>query len=268
MELSLSDFEDQNRRDYAQTLSRGLGVLRAFEADTPRMTLTEVAARTGLARAAARRFLLTFVVDGYAATDGKNFWLTPKVLDLGFAYLSTLAFWDQAQIELTEVVRQIGESCSASVLDGDDIVYVSRVAANRIMTVGLHVGSRLPALFSSMGRVMLADLPDAEVERRLSAAPFERLTPNTLVEPERLRDELKTIKIRGYAVTDQELELGLISIAVPLRERSGRVVAAINVSSHAGRRSVPALEREVLPVLKRAARRIEMAIGVGVKSPL
>jgi IclR family pca regulon transcriptional regulator len=252
----LTETVKQARKDYVQALSRGLDVLRAFTADAPKMTLTEVAERTGLTRAAARRFLLTLVEDGYAGTNGKLFWLTPRVLELGFAYLSTLSFWDQAQTELTEVVRQIGESCSASVLDGDEIVYVSRVAANRIMTVGLHVGSRLPALFSSMGRVMLADLPQADLDRRLGKGPFPRLTDNTITDPADLRALLKTVAQQGYAITDQELEIGLLSIAVPLRNRAGRVVAAINVSSHASRRTPEELKTTVLPVLQSAADRI------------
>lgn len=244
------------RKDYVQALSRGLDVIRAFTAETPKMTLTEVAERTGLTRAAARRFLLTLVEDGYAATNGKLFWLLPRTLDLGFAYLSTLSFWDQAQTELTEVVREIGESCSASVLDGGEIVYVSRVAANRIMTVGLHIGSRLPALFSSMGRVMLADLPDADLDKRLAQGPFPALTENTITDPDVLRTTIKTIRGQGYALTNQELEIGLLSIAVPLRNRAGRVVAAINVSTHASRRTPEDLRTTVLPVLQRAADRI------------
>jgi IclR family pca regulon transcriptional regulator len=244
------------RKDYVQALSRGLDVIRAFTAETPKMTLSEVAERTGLTRAAARRFLLTLVEDGYAATNGKLFWLLPRTLDLGFAYLSTLSFWDQAQTELTEVVREIGESCSASVLDGDEIVYVSRVAANRIMTVGLHIGSRLPALFSSMGRVMLADLSDAELDKRLGRGPFPALTQNTITDPEVLRATIRDVRGQGYALTNQELEIGLVSIAVPLRNRAGRVVAAINVSTHASRRTPQEMRTTVLPVLQRAADRI------------
>jgi len=243
-------------KDYVQAFARGLDVIRAFDADHPRMTLSQVAERTGLTRAAARRFLLTLVDEGYAFSDGKTFGLAPRVLDLGFAYLSTLGMWESAQTVLTDVTRRIGESCSASVLDGDEIVYVARVAASRIMTVGLRVGSRLPAFHTSMGRMLLAHLPPAELDRMLEGRTFEKLTPNTVTDTEELRAILKRTAQQGWSLTDQELEIGLLSIAVPLRDRTGRVAAAINVSTHASRTTPQQLIDTVLPVLREAAGKI------------
>lgn len=245
-----------NEKDYAQTFARGLDVIRAFDAEHPRMTLSQVAERTGLTRAAARRFLLTLVAEGYAVTDGKVFGLAPRVLDLGYAYLSTLGVWQGALTVLTDVTRQVGESCSASVLDGPEIVYVARVAASRIMTVNLHVGSRLPAYNTSMGRMMLAHLPPLELERVLTATRLEKMTPHTVTDPTELRAILRQTAIQGWSLTSEELELGLLSLAAPLRDRAGKVVAAINVSTQINRMSPEQLQTQVLPVLLDAAQRI------------
>jgi len=240
-------------REHVQALSRGLAVIRAFTATRPRMTLSEAAKEIGLSRAAARRFLLTLVDDGYAETDGKWFWLGPRVLDLGSAYLSSLWFSERVQGVLAEVARRTGESCSASVLDGDDIVYVARVSARHIMTVSLSVGSRLPALYTSMGRVILAPRPDDEIERRLRS---ERARPAGGGD---VRAAIAAVRRQGWAIVDQELEPGLISVAAPLRNREGVVTAAINVSSHASRMTAEALRLEVLPILREAAGRIGFA---------
>ena len=245
-----------NEKDYAQTFARGLDVIRAFDAEHPRMTLSQVAERTGLTRAAARRFLLTLVAEGYAVADGKAFGLAPRVLDLGYAYLSTLGVWQGALTVLTDVTRQVGESCSASVLDGAEIVYVARVAASRIMTVNLHVGSRLPAYNTSMGRMLLAHLPPLELERALSATRLEKMTPRTVTDPDQLRAILRQTAIQGWSLTSEELELGLLSLAAPLRDRSGKVVAAINVSTQINRMGPEQLKAQVLPVLLDAAHRI------------
>jgi IclR family pca regulon transcriptional regulator len=246
-------------KDYMQTFARGLDVIRAFDADHPRMTLSEVAARTGLTRAATRRFLLTLTAEGYAVFDGKAFRLAPRILDLGYAYLSSLDVWEGAATILTDVTRQLGESCSASVLDGDEVVYVARVAASRIMTVGLRVGSRLPAFHTSMGRMLLAHLPVMDLERLLEGRVFEKLTPHTVTDPDEIRAILRRTAQQGWSLTNQELELGLMSIAVPLRDRAGRVTAAINVSSQAGRTTPEHLIEHVLPVLLTAAGRIVSA---------
>jgi IclR family pca regulon transcriptional regulator len=259
MTQSSSDSADpsaEQNKDYVQAFARGLQVVRAFDAAHPVMSLTEVAARTGLTRAAARRLLLTLVTEGYAFNDGKTFKLAPRILDLGYAYLSSLDIWDAAQTVLTEVTRALGESCSACVLDGDEVVYVARVAASRITTIGLRVGSRLPAFHTSTGRMLLAHLPILELEARLSGRVFEKMTPNTVTDPEEIRAILRRTRQQGWSLCDQELELGLMSIAVPLRDRTGRVTAAINVSGQASRMSAQDLIDQALPALFEAADRI------------
>jgi IclR family pca regulon transcriptional regulator len=217
---------------YVQSLARGLAVIRAFDTDHPKMTLTEVAARTDLTRATARRFLYTLVELGYVRTDGKIFALTAKVLQLGYAYLSGLSLPQLAQPNLEELALQLGESTSAAVLDGTDIAYIARVATRRIMTVGITVGTRFPAYATSMGRVLLAALPPAQLEEYLAAAEIRPLTPRAIGTREALLAELDTVRTQGWCLLNQELELGLMSVAAPVHD-GPKVVAAINVSLQA-----------------------------------
>ena len=244
-------------RDYVQSFVKGLDVIRAFDTGHTDMTLSEVATRANLTRAAARRLLLTLVEERYATTDGKHFRLAPRTLDLGFAYLSSSDIWESTQTVLTDVTRQIGESCSASGLDGHEIVYVARVAASRIMAVDLRVGSRLPAFHTSMGRVLLAHLPEVELDKLMAGRRFEKFTAKTVTDPVKIRHILKKTRSQGWCLANQELELGLMSIAVPLRDRLGRVAASINVSSHAGRATPQDMMDSMLPVLQSAAAQIE-----------
>ena len=223
---------------YVQSLARGLAVIRAFDADNPRMTLSELAARTDLTRATARRFLLTLVELGYVSTDGKVFALTPHVLELGFSYLSGLTLPEVAQPHLEALSRELGESTSASVLDGESIVYVARVPTRRIMNVAITIGTRFPARVTSMGRVLLAGLPEGGW-------------------PDDLRPTLTLVRDQGWALVDQELENGLRSIAAPLHGPDGRVVAAVNVSSTTTSASLERITDEFRPALLRAAARID-----------
>jgi IclR family pca regulon transcriptional regulator len=240
--------------EQVRSLARGLAVIRAFDGEHPEQTLSDVARRTGLTRAAARRFLLTLVELGYVRTDGRLFALTPRVLELGYAYLSSLSLPEVAAPHLEALVREVQESASVSVLDGDDVVYVARVPTSRIMTVAITIGTRLPAYATSMGRVLLAALPIEERQRRLAVLDARALTDRTITDPEALARELDAVREAGYCVVDQELELGLQSISVPVRGRSGEVVAAANVSTRAGSRDVV---REVLPALRTCAAAIE-----------
>ena len=217
---------------YVQSLARGLAVIRSFDSEHPLMTLTEVAARTDLTRATARRFLHTLVELGYVRTDGKAFALTAKVLQLGYAYLSGLSLPQIAQPHLEELSLKLGESTSAAVLDGTDIAYIARVATRRIMTVGITVGTRFPAYATSMGRVLLAALPPALLKEYLAAAELRPLTPRAIGTPEELVAELDTVRGQGWCLLDQELELGLMSLAAPIHD-GPKVVAAINVSLQA-----------------------------------
>lgn len=241
---------------YVQSFARGLAVLRSFGATAPAQTLSEAAERSGLTRAGARRILLTLQQLGYVESDGRLFRLTPKVLELGFAYLSSLPLWHLAQPSMEELVRDIRESCSAAVLEGDDIVYVLRVPAGKIMAINLGVGSRLPAHCTSMGRVLLAGLDDAALAGRLTTLRLEARTPRTLTDPAALRAELERVRRQGWALVDGELEEGLVSMAAPVVNRVGRVVAAINISGQSARTPVSQMLEQFLPKLLATAQRI------------
>jgi len=243
--------------DFVQSLDRGLAVIRAFGPDRERLSLSEVARATGLTRAAARRFLRTLVKLGYVRSDGRAFSLRPKVLELGYAYLSGLALPDVAEPHLEELSAKLHESSSISVLDGHHIIYVARVATKRIMTVAISVGTRFPAYAASMGRVLLAGVSEEELDRYLAEATFEAFTPRTVTDPARLREIVREVGRDGYSIVDQELEDGLRAIAVPIHDSSGAVTAAINVSAHANRHSPQTMRAELLPALLETAAHIE-----------
>ncbi|MCW2758544.1 MAG: IclR family transcriptional regulator, partial [Nocardioidaceae bacterium] len=224
---------------FVQSLARGLDVIVAFDAEHPAMTLSEVAVRAGLSRATARRFLLTLAELGYVRYDGQRFALTPRVLRLGTSNLSGLGLPEVAQPHLERLSAKLGESTSAAVLDGDDIVYVARVATRRIMTVGITVGTRFPAHATSMGRVLLAGLAPVALDAYFARADLAALTDNTVHEEPALRKVLRTVADQGWALVDGELELGLRSAAAPVRDAGGSVVAAVNVSTTATRAPLP-----------------------------
>ncbi|MFI0419316.1 IclR family transcriptional regulator C-terminal domain-containing protein [Spongiactinospora sp. 9N601] len=241
--------------EHVQSLARGLAVIRAFGADAPELTLSEVARASGLTRAAARRFLLTLVDVGYVRTDGRLFALSPRVLELGYAYLSGLTLPEVAQPHLERLVAEVHESASVAVLDADEVVYVARVATSRIMRVAINIGTRFPAHCTSMGRVLLAWLPG--LAERLAGMELHGPTSRTITSPGALAAELASVREQGWALVDQELEEGLRSIAAPIRNRAGTVVAAVNLSTHASRTSVAAAQRALLPPLLATAGRIE-----------
>jgi len=253
--------------DFVQSLERGLAVIRAFDAAHPELTLSEVAAATGVTRAAARRFLLTLAELGYVRTDGRMFSLSPRVLELGYAYLSGLSLPEVAEPHLEALVAEVNESSSVSVLDGDDVVYVARVPTSRIMTVMISVGTRFPAYATSMGRILLAGLPDGELDAYLSTVRLDRLTQRTVGSALALRAELARVRAQGWAIVDQELEEGLRAVAAPIRDRSGRTVAAVNISAHASRTPVEAVRRTLLPPLLATAARIEADLPARLPGP-
>ncbi|MFT4229608.1 MAG: IclR family transcriptional regulator C-terminal domain-containing protein [Microbacterium sp.] len=251
--------------EFVQSLERGLAVIRAFDADHPRLTLSDVARETGVSRAAARRFLLTLVELGYVATDGREFRLQPRVLDLGFAYLSGLGLPELAQPHLRRLSDASRESSSAAVLDGADIVYVSRVAVSRIMSVAIGVGTRLPAHATSMGRAIVGCGTAERREEFLRNVEPRRLTPHTITDVAQLRTALDDVRRRGWALVDQELEEGLRSVAAPVRDATGEVVAAVNLAAPI-RRGIAEVEGELVPLLLEAAAGIEQdLVRVGVR---
>ena len=243
--------------DFVQSLDRGLAVIRAFGPDRERLSLSEVARATGLTRAATRRFLLTLVKLGYVRNDGREFSLRPRVLELGYAYLSGLGMPEVAAPHLEELVARVRESSSISVLDGDHIVYVARVPTKRIMTVAISVGTRFPVYATSMGRVLMTGMSQDELDRYLADADFEAFTARTVTDPDRLREIVREVAKQGYAIVDQELEEGLRAIAAPIHGAGGAVTASINVSAHASRVSMAAMRADLLPAMLETARRIE-----------
>jgi IclR family pca regulon transcriptional regulator len=237
-------------------------VIRSFGHDHPQMTLSDIARETGLTRAAARRFLLTLAELGYVRADGRSFSLTPRVLELGYAYLSGLTLTEVAQPHVEDLAARIRESSSVAVLDDDEIVYVVRVPTKRIMTVAISVGTRFPAYATSMGRVLLAGLDPEHLERLICKMTLEPLTTRTVRDKDRVREIVAQARSQGYATTDQELEDGLRSVAAPIRDRAGAVVAAINASTQAPRVTMVQLREEILPAVLEAARRIELDLAV------
>lgn len=243
--------------DFVQSLERGLAVIRAFDAEHPELTLSEVARVAGLTRASARRFLRTLAELGYVRSNGRLFALRPRVLELGYAYLSSLSLHEVAQPHLERLASLLRESSSVSVLDADDVVYVARVPTRRIMTITISVGTRFPAYATSMGRVLLAGQSDEWLDGYFATVELRRLTARTVTDAPALRAELLQVREQGWAFVDEELEEGLRAIAAPINDLSGRVIAAVNVSSPVSRGSADLVRSEFLPHLLAAARGIE-----------
>jgi IclR family pca regulon transcriptional regulator len=247
---------------FVQSFARGLAVIRAFDAQRPSQTLSEVATAAGLTRAAARRILLTLQTLGYVDADGRQFRLTAKTLDLGFAYLTSMPIWNLAEPVMEHLVAQVHESCSASVLDRTDIVYVLRVPTQKIIAINLATGSRLPAFCTSMGRVLLAGLDEAKLDEVLAASELRQRTARTVTDPAELKKIIAQVREQQWALVDQELETGLISLSAPIRDRQGRIIAAMNVSGHAQRSTAKQMIRDFLPPLQAAALRVSTLVAL------
>ncbi|GAA1928536.1 IclR family transcriptional regulator C-terminal domain-containing protein [Streptomyces sodiiphilus] len=239
--------------DFIEALARGLEVITAFSPGRPAMSLSEVAAATGLARPTARRILLTLRELGYVRPDGTGFALTPRVLDLGVAYVRSTGLWEVARPHLEELSARTGESCSIAQLDGSDIVYVARVSVPRIVTLSVQIGTRFPALQTSLGKVLLAALPPQEADAVLAEPTRSGLVPRWRPGRDEREAELREVRARGWALTDEQLARGIRSVAAPLRDGSGRVIAAINVNTHAAETPVERLLDHHLPLLLQAA---------------
>jgi len=248
--------------EYVQSLDRGLAVIRCFDENRQRLTIADIARATGLTRATARRFLHTLEHLGYVGSSEGRFYLRPRVLQLGYAYLSSATFPEIAQEHLLQLAESLHESCSASVLDGDDIVYVARAQTNRIMTIALAVGSRLPAHVTSMGRVLIAAMPPAERDEYLASLELRGLTDHTITSRRKLRTTLTEVAADGFCLIDQELEVGVRSVAAPIHDATGKVVAAINASGHASRVSMQRLNDEFLPLVLQTAADIDADLAL------
>ncbi|MEQ6888402.1 IclR family transcriptional regulator C-terminal domain-containing protein [Halomonas sp. CS7] len=244
-------------RDFVTALASGLEVILAFDDATPRMTLSEVAAKTGMNRARARRFLLTLHALGYVRKQQRYFELAPKVLNLGYAFLSANHYRSVIQQILEDITSECGESSSLGVLDGDDVTYVGRSSSrHRLMAITLSVGTRLPAAHTSMGRVLLAQLPEVELDAFLERVVLEPHTNKTITDKAELKRCILEVHQQGFAIADQELDSGLRSIAVPAFDAGGRLLGAINISTNAARIDYDTLIRQYLPLLQEKARQL------------
>jgi IclR family transcriptional regulator, pca regulon regulatory protein len=247
-------------KEFVRSVERAFSIVRAFGRESPSLTLSQVAQRTGLTRASARRFLMTLESLGYIGSEDRQFFLRPRILDLGFAYLSSVPVFDIVETHMEAVVQQVQESSSASVLDGTDVIYILRVPTKRIMSVQIEVGTRLPAYATSMGRVLLSALAPERLENYLREVKMEQLTPMTVTNHQGLRLALAQVREQGWCLLDQELEVGVRSVAVPLHDPAGQVFAAMNISTNATRVPAERLLGEYLPLLRKAAEAIDEEI--------
>jgi IclR family transcriptional regulator, pca regulon regulatory protein len=247
--------------NFMTSLARGLAVIQAFTQKKRQLTISQLSAKTGFSRAAVRRCLYTLAKLGFAGSDdGRHFYLGPRILALGYSYIASMPLATAAQPVLERVSHELHESCSISTLDRSDIIYVARANVTRIMSIDLGVGSRLPAFCTSMGRIMLATLPAEELDAYLTQTELKRFTDRTIVSVEKLRQVLRLISRNGYSIVDQELELGLRSMAVPIQNPNGRIVAALNVGAHAQRVSIQEMQTKFLPRLRAAAQELSMLL--------
>jgi IclR family pca regulon transcriptional regulator len=245
--------------DFVNALARGLAVITAFGQQSEQMTLTEVAEKLELTRGTTRRFLLTLEALGYLRSDGKTFRLTPKTLDLGYAYLSSLPLWRTAQPIMQEVVNEIDESCSLGVLEDHDVVYIARIPPKHSTFIHVPPGTRMPAHLNAMGQVLLSGLSSTDLDQYLASAKLDAVTQYTLVEPQAIRKKIERVAKDGYAISDQQLEIGMRSIAVPVRSKNGHMEASINATVGGNRAGREDLIKRLLPVLRRAASQLAHA---------
>lgn len=252
-----ADESTDRQGDLVGSLQKGLGVLEILATHQTGMTLTEMAEEAGLTRAGARRLLLTLAASGFADQEGRVFRLSPKLLTLARQWVGESTLWSFAEPHMRRVSETLNESCSAAILSDLDVVYVARVGSTRIISVALHVGTRLPAWCTSMGRVLVAGQDADDINAFAARSVPSALTPKSVTTPSALANAILQAHNDGYALVDEELELGLRSIAVPIHDRMGRTVAAINVSTQASRHSIEAMKRDILPLLREAARGIE-----------
>lgn len=248
--------DEEPGRDHVTSLERGLAVMEILAANPAGLTLTETAEKAGLTRAGARRFLLTLVATGYAVQAGRNFSLSPRLLAQARIWLHGVPLWTFAEPFMRDTAGKLHESCSAAILSGEDMVYVARVPGPRIIAVDLQVGAHLPAHCTAMGRVLLSGLAETDLEAFMARARIVQRTPRTVADRAKLVEIVREVRVDGYAIVDEELEIGLRSIAVPLRDRSGTIIAAINVSTQSTRHSPSEMKTDILPILRQMAARI------------
>jgi IclR family transcriptional regulator, pca regulon regulatory protein len=243
--------------EFLEALARGLRIMQAFNRDRRQLTLSDIARLVSLPRASVRRTLHTLVHLGFAETDGRLFRLTPRTLTLASAYLTSNSISDILQPAVERLAAEVDEACSAAILDGDDVIMIAHAAPNRVMNLAAQIGFRLPAISSSLGRVLLAALDDRQLEKRWSRIKPEKLTPATIVDRAELRQAIGKVRADGYSLVDQEAELGFRSISVPLRRLDGRVIASLNIGAHSRRRTLDAMRSVFLPKLQALATELQ-----------
>jgi len=254
--------EPGNNKDFLKTLDRGLAVIKSFDGDTPRMTLSQVAHKTSMSRASARRFLLTLENLGYVIKVDGGFQLTARILEIGHQFLSNLNFIEVITPFMREVSRKLYKACSASILNDSDIVYVARIPSqHQILSVNLNIGSRLPAYCTSMGRILLGNLAEEELEMHLDNTDLNSYTPFTITDKQKLIGLIQLAKKEGYCIVNQELEENLCAIAVPVRNKDGTVLCAINVGMPVGQVKMKEIKATYLPALKEAAAKSEVILA-------
>jgi IclR family pca regulon transcriptional regulator len=248
-------------KEFMATLAKGLAVLGCFGKQHPTMTLSQAASAANLSRATARRILRTLAELGYVEQQGRDFSLSPNILKLGFAYLATQSWIERAQPLLKELSERLHESASAAILEGSEIVYVARVQTQLIMSASITVGSRLPAFHTALGRVLLGYLDEAELWRRLKSLRIEAYTPSTITDLQALFDRVRADREQGFAIVDEELERGLRALAVPVLDRSGQAIGAINLSTHSARTTRNEMRDHFLPALKQVAEQVRASLA-------
>jgi len=252
----------ENKKDFLKTLDRGIAVIKSFDGDTPRMTLSEVARKNNMSRASARRFLLTLQNLGYVIKVDESFQLTAKILEVGHHFLSNLNFIEVITPFLREASRKLYKACSASILNETEIVYIARIPSqHQILSVNLNIGSRLPAYCTSMGRVLLGNMTEDELDTYFHHAELISHTPHTITDIKKLLELIKQVRIDGYSIVNQELEENLCSVAVPIRNQQGQVLCAINVGMPVGQLKIREIKTEYLPVLQEAASKAEVILA-------
>lgn len=258
-----ADDDNDSDRDYVSSLARGLDVICAFTRFTPKMTLSDVARATGMTRATARRLLLTLVREGYAERSGREFSLRPKVLQLGYSALSSVGILDVVQPIMNELTQRTQESIFTAVLTGDEVTYLARSTPDRVMSVSINIGNRLPAYAVSTGRVLLAGEPDQALEAYLERISLSALTANTTTSKVKLRAIIEEVRQQGYSLVNEEFEAGVRSLSVPIRDASNRVIAALNACCPSVRFNVDDMRAQLVPQLLEAAQRIQRAFVSG-----
>jgi len=251
----------QGNPNFLLSLARGLTAIEVFEGHTGGVSSAEISRRTGLSRAAVRRILMTLELLGYAESDGRVYRLKSRVMRLGFSYLSSSSLATLAQPILEHVIELVHESSSVGVLEGDQVVYVARATAKRVMSIGLSVGSRFPAYCTSMGRVLLSGLSEQELSAYFKRAELSQITPKTIVDKAVLDNVIKRVRIEGFAINNEELELGHRSIAVPVKDRKGRMVAGMNIGVHAARVSIAEMKGGLLAILREHSQTLSQLLG-------